>query len=104
MFLFRRPFVRYCLTLSLGAAIKLTLQVNRTLKGQCHEIFDHRFFRQSITPMPQINTLKYFRKLVPRYAAKRWIMILRNASIARDHTYSFISRRIRNKIQKYFTA
>jgi hypothetical protein len=31
-----------------------------TLKGQCHEIFDSRFFRQSITPRPLINTLKYF--------------------------------------------
>jgi hypothetical protein len=28
----------------------------RLLKGQCHEIF----FRQSITPRPLINTLKYF--------------------------------------------
>jgi hypothetical protein len=32
-----------------------------TLKGQCHEIFDSPFFRQSITPRPQIDTLKYFR-------------------------------------------
>jgi hypothetical protein len=32
-------------------------------KGQCHEIFDPRFFRQSITPRPLINTLKYFRIL-----------------------------------------
>jgi hypothetical protein len=51
------------------------------LKGQCHEIFDPRFFRQSITPRPLINTLKYFRilsrirrairplSLIPRYAA-----------------------------------
>jgi hypothetical protein len=31
------------------------------LKGQCHEIFDPRFFRQSIIPRPQINNLKYFR-------------------------------------------
>jgi hypothetical protein len=31
-------------------------------------------------------------------------MILRYASIARDHIYSFISRRIRNKVRKYFTA
>jgi hypothetical protein len=31
------------------------------LKGQCHEIFYPRFFRQSITPRPLINTLKYFR-------------------------------------------
>jgi hypothetical protein len=33
------------------------------LKGQCHEIFDLWFFRQSITPRPQMNTLKYFRVL-----------------------------------------
>jgi hypothetical protein len=51
------------------------------LKGQCHEIFDPRFFRQSITPRPLINTLKYFRilfrirrairplSLIPRYDA-----------------------------------
>jgi hypothetical protein len=51
------------------------------LKGQCHEIFDPRFFRQSITPRPLINTLKYFRilfrirrairplSLIPLYAA-----------------------------------
>jgi hypothetical protein len=50
------------------------------LKGQCHEIFDLWFFRQSITPRPQMNTLKYFRilfrtrweinknVLIPRYA------------------------------------
>jgi hypothetical protein len=31
-----------------------------TLKGQCHEIFDPPFFRQSITPRLQIDTLKYF--------------------------------------------
>jgi hypothetical protein len=37
-----------------------TLQL---LKGQCHEIFDPRFFPQSITPRPLINTLKYFRIL-----------------------------------------
>jgi hypothetical protein len=48
------------------------------LKGQYHEIL---FFRQSITPRPQINALKYFRilfqirweingnVLIPRYAA-----------------------------------
>jgi hypothetical protein len=30
------------------------------LKGQCHEIFDPPFFRQSITPRLQIDTLKYF--------------------------------------------
>jgi hypothetical protein len=34
-----------------------------SLKGQCHENFEPRFFRQSITPRPQINTLKYFRIL-----------------------------------------
>jgi hypothetical protein len=33
------------------------------LKGQCHEIFDPRFFRQSITPRPLINAVKYFRIL-----------------------------------------
>jgi hypothetical protein len=31
-------------------------------------------------------------------------MILRYASLARDQTYTVISRRIRNKIRKYFTA
>jgi hypothetical protein len=57
--------------------------VNVTLKGQCHEIFAPPFFRQSITPRPLINTLKYFRilfrirraiyenVLIPRYAASR---------------------------------
>jgi hypothetical protein len=52
------------------------------LKGQCHEIFDPRFFRQSITPRPLINTPKYFRILfrirrairplsfIPRYAMR----------------------------------
>jgi hypothetical protein len=51
------------------------------LKRQCHEIFDLCFFRQSITPRPQMNTQKYFRILfrirweinenvvVPSYAA-----------------------------------
>jgi hypothetical protein len=55
--------------------------VESYLKGQCHEIFDPLFFRQSITPRPLINTLKYFRilfrirraiyenVLIPRYAA-----------------------------------
>jgi hypothetical protein len=33
------------------------------LKGQCHEIFGPPFFRQSITPRPLINILKYFRIL-----------------------------------------
>jgi hypothetical protein len=37
-----------------------------------------------------------FDQLIPRYA----ILILRNARIARDHTYAFISQRIRNKILK----
>jgi hypothetical protein len=41
-----------------------------------------------------------FDQLIPRYA----ILILRYAIIARGHTFSFISRRIRNKIRKYFTA
>jgi hypothetical protein len=36
---------------------------SHSLKGQCHEIFEPRFFRQSITPRPLINTLKYFRFL-----------------------------------------
>jgi hypothetical protein len=52
-----------------------------SLKGQCHEIFDLWVFCQSITPRPQMNTLKYFRLLfrirwetnenvlIPRYAA-----------------------------------
>jgi hypothetical protein len=35
----------------------------KALKGQWHEIFDPRFFCQSINPRPQINTLKYFRIL-----------------------------------------
>jgi hypothetical protein len=51
------------------------------LKGQCQEIFDLWFFRQSITPRPQMNTLQYFRipfrirweinenVLIPRLAA-----------------------------------
>jgi hypothetical protein len=42
------------------------------LKGQCHEIFDPQFFRQSITPRPQINTLKYFRILFRIRRAIRW--------------------------------
>jgi hypothetical protein len=65
---------------------------NQWLKGQCHEIFDLRFFRQSITPRPLINTLKYFRilfrirratrplSLIPRYAAKRGIKIFYNVA------------------------
>jgi hypothetical protein len=64
-----------------------------TSEGQCHEIFDlWFFFRQSITPRPQMNTLKYFRflfrirweinehVLIPRYAAQRRIMIPRYAA------------------------
>jgi hypothetical protein len=55
--------------------------VRDSFKGQCHEIFGPPFFRQSITPRPLINTLKYFRilfrirraiyenVLIPRYAA-----------------------------------
>jgi hypothetical protein len=39
------------------------MKATNVLKGQCHEIFDLRFFRQSITPRPLINTLKYFRFL-----------------------------------------
>jgi hypothetical protein len=30
------------------------------LKCLCHEIFGPQFFRKSITPKPQIDTLKYF--------------------------------------------
>jgi hypothetical protein len=41
-----------------------------------------------------------FDRLIQRYA----ILIPRYASTARDHTHSFKSRRIRNKIRKYFTA
>jgi hypothetical protein len=41
-----------------------------TLKGQCHEIFDTRFFRQSITPRPLINTLKYSVSNSPSYLRK----------------------------------
>jgi hypothetical protein len=63
-----------------------------SLKGQCHEIFDPLFFRQSITPRALINTLKYFQilfrirraiyenVLIPRYAALRWTMIPRYAA------------------------
>jgi hypothetical protein len=43
-----------------GQSIELT---NYTLKGRCHDIFDPQFFRQSITPRPQIDTLQYFRIL-----------------------------------------
>jgi hypothetical protein len=43
--------------------IKLNSVRKLNLKGQCHEIFDPRFFRQSITPRPLINTLQYFRIL-----------------------------------------
>jgi hypothetical protein len=62
-------------------SVKDFLLNQQFLKGQCHEIFDPLFFRQSITHMPLINTLKYFQilfrirraiyenVLIPRYAA-----------------------------------
>jgi hypothetical protein len=40
-----------------------TYSIVHILKGQCHEIFDPRFFHHLITPRPLINTLKYFRFL-----------------------------------------
>jgi hypothetical protein len=47
-------------------------------KGQCHEIFDPRFFRQSITPRPLINTLKYFRFLFRiRRAITEYVLVQR---------------------------
>jgi hypothetical protein len=64
-----------------GHARQYCLQFQLALEGQCHEIFDFWFFRQSITPRPQMNTVKYFRilfrirweinenVLIPRYAA-----------------------------------
>jgi hypothetical protein len=52
-----------------------------SLKGQCHEIFDPRFFRQSITPRPLINTLKYFRILFRiRWAIRPLSLISRYAA------------------------
>jgi hypothetical protein len=51
------------------------------LKGQCHEIFDPRFFRQSITPRPLINTLKYFRFLFRiRRAITEYVFVQRYAA------------------------
>jgi hypothetical protein len=62
------------------------------LKGTVSRDFRPSFFRQSITPRPLINTLKYFRipfrirraiyenVLIPRYAAYRWTMIPRYAA------------------------
>jgi hypothetical protein len=52
-------------SLQYGEMIKppsLPSHKNIFLKRQCHEIFDPRFFRQSITgtPRPQINTLNYY--------------------------------------------
>jgi hypothetical protein len=52
-----------------------------TLKGQCHEIFDLWFFRQSITPMSQMNTLKYFWILFQiRWEINKNVLILRYAA------------------------
>ena len=65
----------------MGKTYQQNIYIGNGLKGQCHEIFDLWFFRQSITPRPQMNTLKYFRilfrirweinenVLIPRYAA-----------------------------------
>jgi hypothetical protein len=51
------------------------------LKGQCHKIFDPWFFRQSITPRPQMNTLKYFRILFRiRWEINENVLILRYAA------------------------
>jgi hypothetical protein len=51
------------------------------LKGQCHEMFDLWFFRQSITPRPQMNTLKYFRILFQiRWEINENMLILRYAA------------------------
>jgi hypothetical protein len=61
--------------------ICMRLGRSSNLKGQCQEIFDLWFFRQSIIPRTQMNTLKYFRipfrirweinenVLISRYAA-----------------------------------
>jgi hypothetical protein len=70
-----------CIYWPSAGAIAAVLWKIQALKGQCHEIFDLWYFRQSITPRPQMNTLKYFRilfrirweinenVLIPRYAA-----------------------------------
>jgi hypothetical protein len=51
------------------------------LKGQCHEIFDLWFFRQSIIPRPQMNTLKYFRILFRiRWEINENVLITRYAA------------------------
>jgi hypothetical protein len=51
------------------------------LKGQCHEIFDPWFFRQSITPRPLIYTLKYFRFLFRiRRAITEYVFVQRYAA------------------------
>jgi hypothetical protein len=60
--------------------VPIRISTHPSVQGQCHEIFDLWFFRQSITPRPQMNILKYFRilfrirweinenVLIPRYA------------------------------------
>jgi hypothetical protein len=58
-----------------------TLAYYRTLNGQCHEIFDPRFFRQSITLRPLINTLKYFRFMFQiRQAITEYVFVQRYAT------------------------
>jgi hypothetical protein len=48
--------------------LKATHQRGNSLKGQCHEIFDSRFFHQSTPYRSLINRLKPFR---------RWLRIRR---------------------------
>jgi hypothetical protein len=57
------------------------LEKHFLLKGQCHEIFDPRFFRQPIMPRPLINTLEYFRFLfrIPR-AITEYVFVQRYAA------------------------
>jgi hypothetical protein len=57
------------------------MRSNIDLKGQCHEIFDLCFFRQWITPRPQMNTLKYFRILFRiRWETNENVLIPRQAA------------------------
>jgi hypothetical protein len=56
----------------MGYYVDKILSLSPILKGQCHEIFDLWFFRQSVTPRPQINTLKYFRILFQILFQIRW--------------------------------
>jgi hypothetical protein len=55
--------------------------ITNGLKGQCREIFYLWFFRQSITPRPQMNTLKYFRIMFwIRWEINKNVLILRFAA------------------------